>query len=188
MKQTEFAPLEPQFKDLLKDISIFNTETELDRKNRLRSDFYPFRSLEISLQTKYCRKVEAKSTLMTNCNSMSYLVCAFCLIEGQCLSTITLQIINKRDQRRQQKRLRSIYVRVTAMKMAFDVDSELQLYLGTKCGKLLIYRNFEREEIKVSSVKISSHPISHLLVSQTMSNILFALTENGTIYLINTKK
>ena len=51
-------------------------------------------------------------------------------------------MIRKSDLKRQQKKLTSTYMRVNAMKMVFNNEDELEMYVGTKCGKLLIYRQF----------------------------------------------
>ena len=62
---------------------------------------------------------------MTSCECSNYLIYAFCSIEGNAMSTVTLHMASKRGERRIKKSLKPLYVKVTALKLFFNEYKEL---------------------------------------------------------------
>jgi hypothetical protein len=69
------------------------------------------------------------------------------------------------------------------MKLCFTEQDELQLLMGTSCGRLLIYKKIESKCLEASCVSFSAHPIIDIVIP-SFRNTVFALAENGTIYLV----
>lgn len=56
--------------------------------------------------------------------------------------------------------------------------------MATNCGRLLVYKNFEQEQLTIKCVRISAKRITNLLQPQAKSWV-FALSDAGIIYLVN---
>lgn len=84
---------------------------------------------------------------MTDFSTARYLFYAFCLVENSVMSTVTIQMISKRDPHRSSlKQLKSIYLDIKALKFAVNQFGMLTLLAVSACGRLVIYRDFEAGE------------------------------------------
>ena len=70
------------------------------------------------------------------------------------------------------------------MKFALGDNEDITLLVGTKCGNLLIYKNFETEYLTVTEAKFTANEITFILLP-SWSNFAFVLNKVGTIYLVN---
>lgn len=70
------------------------------------------------------------------------------------------------------------------MKFAIENNEDITLLVGTKCGNLLIYKNFETEYLSVSEARFTANEITFILLP-SWNNFAFVLNKVGTIYLLN---
>ena len=99
-------------------------------------------SKSLAFEKKLDLYFSRKPSMSTSCRSLHFLIYAFCLSKDENLSTIELRMYSKADKRRIERTFQSIYLCITSMKMMFNRKEELKLILGTKCGKILEYKNF----------------------------------------------
>lgn len=70
------------------------------------------------------------------------------------------------------------------MKFAIEENEDITLLVGTKCGNLLIFKNFETEHLTVSEARFTANEITFILLP-SWHNFAFVLNKVGTIYLVN---
>ena len=64
------------------------------------------------------------------------------MIENEALSKISIHIVDKVTKESLVRTLEATYIVIQSIKLAFNEDEELLIFVGTKCGKLLVYSGF----------------------------------------------
>jgi hypothetical protein len=66
-------------------------------------------------------------------------------------------MVRKNSPRVDRKTLKKVPLTITSIKLTEDTQQILTLICGTKCGRLLIYRHFDCDELLIEVKQISGN-------------------------------